>query len=352
MRTDKLYRSEERSECVREDCKVVWPDWEVVEPIGRGSYGTVYKIRRDVYGEIEEAALKVITIPQDDELEYFRSSGMDSNSITNTFHKKVGEIAREYNLMKKMRGNPNIVYCDDFRDIQHDDGIGWDIYIKMELLTPLMKALHLVQTEKQIIRFGMDMCSALIACQEENIIHRDIKPQNVFVSDKGQFKLGDFGIARTIERTTVATASIGTFSYMAPEVRNSQTYNHKADIYSLGLMLYWLLNERRLPFLPMPPAAFDGDDLALAQGRRFSGEPFAPPKNGSEYLKALVMTACSYVPKNRFCSAQAMYNALQALDQGNIPAPRFPEPSPNPVPDPGPDRDSEPVRTWKWMRLE
>lgn len=300
---------------------VSWPGWEIVGRIGRGGFGTVYKIQRDVYGDVEEAALKVITIPQsDDEVDFLRYNGLTDANITQTFHQQVGDIAREYNLMKQMRDNPNVVRCDDFRDIQHDDGLGWDIYIKMELLTPLLKAPEKVKDTDQIIRLGMDICNALTACHAKDIIHRDIKPQNVFVAANGNFKLGDFGIARTIERTTRATAGIGTYSYMAPEVERHQPYGKTADIYSLGLMMYWLLNERRQPFMPLPPAAPKHGDEEAARHRRFSGEPIPAPKNGSDELKSIVLKACAFNSKDRYQSAQEMLIALRALTGVVIPA--------------------------------
>ena len=298
-----------------------WPGWETVRRIGSGGFGTVYEIQQDIYGDVEKAALKVITIPHgEDEVDYLRCKGLTDDNITQTFHRQVADISREYKLMAKMRDNPNVVRCDAFMDVQHEDGLGWDVYIKMELLTPLMKCLVKVQTEEQIRRLGMDMCNALVACQEKNIIHRDIKPQNIFLSDKGQFKLGDFGIARIAERSTRATAGIGTYSYMAPEVEKNEAYGKTADIYSLGLVLYWLLNERRSPFEPLPPAVPGCGDEERARNRRLSGEQIPAPKNGSEELKAIVLKACAYDPKERYQSAKDMLFALEALKAGAMPA--------------------------------
>lgn len=298
--------------------KISWPGWEVVRRIGGGSFGTVYEIQRDIYGNIEKSALKVISIPiNDDETDYLRYSGLDDRSIAQVFHQQVGSVAKEYILMAQLRDNPNIVRCDDFRDTPHEDGLGWDIYIKMELLTPIIKCPDQVASEEQIIRMAMDICNALIDCQKKNIIHRDIKPHNVFISESGRFKLGDFGIARTMERTTHATAGIGTYSYMAPEIAKDEPYGQSVDIYSLGLMMYWLLNERRGPFMPLPPIVPRYGDEEQARKRRFAGEMILPPKNGSEGLKAVVLRACSFKPEERFSSASEMYGALQALTEKN-----------------------------------
>ena len=225
------------------------------------------------------------------------------------------DIIREYSLMVDMKGHSNVVYCDDFRYVQHEDGIGWDIYIKMEMLTPLTKALGKEIDERQVMDLGIDICSALVMCRERNIVHRDIKPQNIFVSKDGTYKLGDFGIAKTAERTTSGT-KIGTYKYMAPEVYNNQPYGAGADIYSLGLLMYWMLNERRTPFLPLPPQVPSSSMEDEARNRRFLGEEIPAPAHGSEELKQIVLKACAYDPKERYASAADMRDALLRLRDG------------------------------------
>ena len=296
------------------DSKAVWPGWTTVRLIGRGSYGAVYEIERDVLGEKEKAALKVITIPQSEsDIKEMYSDGYDEESITSTFRDHLKSIVAEYSLMRKLNGSSNIVNCDDVRYVQHDDGIGWDIFIKMELLTPLTDALPAEVTEKQVVRIAKDLSHALVQCRQFDIVHRDIKPQNIFVSPLGDYKLGDFGIAKTVERTSGGT-KIGTYKYMAPEVYNNQPYGAGADIYSLGLVLYWMLNERRMPFLPLPPEKLRAGMEEQARLRRFNGETIPAPAHGSEALKRIVLKACAYDPKDRYQNADEMLRDLEKLD--------------------------------------
>ena len=336
--------------------QATWPGWETVRLIGRGSFGAVYEIQRNVFDDVEKAALKVISIPQNaSDIDEMYSDGYDEESITSTFQSHLKSIAAEYSLMRKMNGSANIVNCDDIRYIQHEDGIGWDIFIKMELLTPLSKALPADVSEEMVIKIAKDMCTALELCKKHGIVHRDIKPQNIFVSDNGDYKLGDFGIAKTVEKTMGGT-KIGTYKYMAPEVYNNQPYGSGADIYSLGLVLYWLLNERRMPFLPLPPAKLSAGMEEAARHRRFSGEDIPEPKNGSERLKAIVLKACAFDPKQRYSSASQMLEELDAL-KGRVPVsmpepipasitePPTPDPIPQPVPAPAPKPEPKPKPT-------
>jgi serine/threonine protein kinase len=291
----------------------VYPGWETVRLIGHGSFGTVYEIQRDVLGLTEKAALKHISIPQNQsDVEELYSTGYDETSITAHYDGYLADIVREYQMMVEMKGHTNVVNCDDIRYVQKDSGIGWDIYIKMELLNPMTKTLDRMIEEKQVVKLGKDMASALVLCRKRNILHRDIKPQNIFVSKDGDFKLGDFGIAKTVEKTSGGT-KIGTYNYMAPEVFNNQPYGHEADIYSLGMVLYWLLNERRLPFYPVPPAVPMASDMERARQRRFRGEEIPAPIHGSEELKRIVLKCCAFDPKDRYHSAEDLLWELDAL---------------------------------------
>ena len=293
-----------------------WPGWETGSKIGRGAFSTVYEIHREQYGFTERSALKVITIPHnEEEIDLLRVGGLDDESITTKFKEKIDDIAKEYRLMIGLKGCINVVHCDDILVVKFDEGLGWRIYLKMELLTPLLKAMDTVSSEKQIVKFAMDMCNALAFCHKKHILHRDIKPQNIFIDEEDNFKLGDFGISRTISSSvTEGTVGVGTYNYMAPEVRlGSQPYGITADIYSLGMVIYWLLNERRGPFLPNPPSSFTAIMEEEARNRRFSGEYLPNPSRGRPELVRIVLKACEYDPDKRYQTAREMYSDLKKL---------------------------------------
>ena len=289
-------------------------DWEVKKTLGSGSFGTVYEVENtDPLRVGERAAIKKIVIPKDEsEIEVLRSDAYDDASITQTFQERLRDIVNEYRIMQQISGHTNIVNCRDIGYIQHDDGIGWDIYIVMELLTPLRKLPTERFTEEEIMRLGKDICRALSVCAKRGIIHRDVKPDNIFVSEYGDYKLGDFGISRVMEGTRASTIGIGTYDYMAPEVLR-ESYDRTADLYSLGMVLYWLLNERRTPFLKLPPAVPTASEKELARKRRFNGDPLPPPAHGSEELRRIVLKACAFDPKDRYQSAEEMLRDLEAL---------------------------------------
>lgn len=160
---------------------------------------------------------------------------------------------------------------------------------------------------EEVIRFGIEICSALEICHEKGIIHRDIKPDNLMVSKEGQFKLGDFGIAREPISGTMTVA--GTPDYMAPEVKETTIYDKTADIYSLGLVLYYLSNDFRLPFA-------DVADSEERINRRMKKDAVLPePENAFADMRKLILKACAYDPKDRYQSAGEMKKALENIQK-------------------------------------
>ena len=294
---------------------VVLDGWKITRPLGEGSYGRVFEMERTEFGQTYQAALKVITVPQSKaEIGSILSEGMSTPQAEAYFHGIVEELVHEFSIMFKLKGTANIVSCEDLRVLEHPDGIGWDILIRMELLHPLLPYVYEhPMARRDIIKLGIDICKALERCQRYNVIHRDIKPENIFISDSGDYKLGDFGIARTIERTTSGLSKKGTYSYMAPEVYAGREYGFSVDTYSLGLVLYRMLNKNRGPFLPQPPEAITFASREQALARRISGEPLPRPFYGEGRLGEIVLKACAFDPKDRYSSPQQMRQELEAI---------------------------------------
>ena len=294
--------------------KIPWEDWKFVRQLGKGSYGTVYEIERTLGSHTEKAAMKVIPIPPSKQIiDDAYSEGYDYESVLTICKSFYDDTLNEYKLMQSLRGYNNIVACEDIASLPMKDSIGWEVYIRMELLTPLLNYHFSSELdEKEIIKLGKDICQALIVCENNNIVHRDVKPGNIFVDKNGNYKLGDFGVARILDHSTNATR-VGTERFMAPEVINRKPYDKSVDIYSLGLVMYWLLNGRRMPFLK-PGKVPTASEQEKAYYRRISGENLWLPQYGSLPLRKAVLKACDYDRNARYQSAQEMLHALNELE--------------------------------------
>ena len=287
--------------------------WYIKEQLGKGGFGQVFRIEKKDISGTYSAALKIITIPtSDEEVEKVREMLGDERSVNEYFENLTRTLVSEFQLMSRLKGHSNVVSYEDHSIFKHENGIGHDILIRMELLTPLSRVLDRLN-ELDVIHIGIDICKALEVCQKYNIVHRDIKPDNIFISDRSDYKLGDFGVAKTIGAEVTYMTSSGTSTYMAPELRRGEQCTVNVDIYSLGMVMYKLLNHNRDPFLPLPPERFTFEQREAATIRRMRGETLPPPAQASKAMADIIMKACAFDPRARFETPYALRTALEAL---------------------------------------
>ncbi len=293
----------------------IWPEWKAEEkPIGVGSFGTVYKATRNEGGVVKESAVKVISFPKDeDTLDSLYEGGADELSEA-ALRSAVDAYINEIRAMEALKDEHNVVAIEDYKVIEREGSFGWDIYIRMELLTPLTKYISdRNMSEEETKKLGLDILNALSALGKRSMLHRDIKPSNIFVNEFGDFKLGDFGFAKYFEGTTGSHTVAGTPDYMAPEVSRTGRYGAKADIYSLGMVLYTCLNKKRLPFLDTEKQILTPAERETALDRRLSGEKLPPPCEASQSFADVILCACEPDPRDRFATPEAFGNTLSTV---------------------------------------
>ena len=289
-----------------------WPQWTVENEIGRGSFGSVYRISRDLFGRRGYSAMKVLRIPRESsDIRGLYAQGMSDASIRDYFLDQRDMLEREIALMTELKSSANVVSIEDFHAERNADGFGWTFYIRMELLESLSdyQRRH-DMTVREAVTCARDIASALESCMNAHIIHRDVKPANIFRNRDGLFKLGDFGIARQLDCSTGARSIIGTPNYEAPEVAFGHAYGHTADIYSLGLVLLILLNNGQRPFIDPSAENVSYKDLLEANKRRLAGEPLPRPVNADAVLAKILEKACAYDASKRYRHAADLKDAL------------------------------------------
>ena len=294
--------------------------WKAVEKLGEGSFGTVYKAEKKQYGITIYSAIKQIIIPQSNkEYSILKSEGMTKSDIEKSFDNQVKKWVEEIEFLNQFKDNESIVSIEDFEVLERKDTPGRIINIRMELLQNIDdNILGKVATDKKVLKMALDILNALEDCEEKNIVHRDIKPDNVLTNGKGIYKLGDFGEAKSIEKTVSNMSKKGTENYMAPEIYKGERGSKTVDTYSLGIMLYKYFNNNRIPFLPNYPDQITFEDRENALYKRMSGEKMPSPAKATEGIAKIILKACSYKAEDRYKSAmdfrndvEKEYNAIQ-----------------------------------------
>ena len=289
-------------------------EWKIGEKVGHGSGGStiVYAIERKNLNFVEKDVLKVIPLLA----ENVGFSRMNEVSRANYEAQKTelrGKAEEEVSLMNKLKTSNYIVTYQDFRflDILDENATSFVLAIRMhtyESLSAIIQTKEISQAD--IVKIGIDICCALEACAQYGIIHRDIKPENIFF-DGDQYRLGDFGISRIIERGNLAHTNQGTPQFAAPEqftnMMSAEGYDSRVDIYSLGLSLYYLANGQKLPFKDK----LKGSDMYLKM--RVTGAEI-PPVDGIEpELNRIMLKACEHSADKRYQTPSEMKSDLQAL---------------------------------------
>ncbi len=292
--------------------------WTLERFIGEGSFAKVYLIKRGTYPDVDYAALKWIPLPtKQSEIRGLQNEGMNRYSIEEYYANSIKEIQNEVNTMMRLRGNNHVVRIEDYDFVKREKEIGWDVLIQMELLTPLPEIIKQGMTVGDVVKLGIHILDALILCERNQIIHRDIKPDNIFCNEYGDYKLGDFGIARQLQHENTLMTRKGTPLYIAPEIFNGKKSDFSVDQYSLGLVMHRLLNGQQIPFTITNNRIATHEEREQALNMRLQGNEIPPPIQGGRALAAVIGKACQFHPQKRYSSHEAFCKALMRV-QGQV----------------------------------
>lgn len=286
--------------------------------IGSGGFGTVYKVSKTNAAGTYIRALKHITLPTKKQYaSVLNSMGGDYAKADDYFASALNDIVNEIKILSTLSesGVNNIVRYYENDIIETPSPKTYDIYILMEYLTPFTDYIDDKDfTVKDVIGLGKDILRALVSCHEKNIIHRDIKDDNIFVTSDGTYKLGDFGVSKALKDKSRAESVKGTPNFIAPEVYlGKEKYDNTVDVYSLGIVLYKLLNKMRNPFLPMFPAPYSTSDEDAAFEARMTGQVPELPISAQNELGKVILKAI--MPRaQRYNSAQDFLCELEAVE--------------------------------------
>ncbi len=268
--------------------KVLAGRYEIFEKIGEGGMAVVYKARDKLLNRY--VAIKILRPEYVKDTAFVESFRRESQSAAGLSH-------------------PNIV---NVFDVGKEGNIH---YIVMELVEGITLSQFIKEKGpldyKQTIEFGKQIASALSLAHKNHIIHRDVKPQNVLVTQDGVAKLTDFGIAKAATDATIVTQPntvMGSVHYFSPEQARGQYVDEKSDIYSLGIVLYEMLTGR---------VPFDADN-AVTIGIMHMNDELVPPSKLVDGvppgLEQIIMKATEKYQVNRFNSVEEMQAALDNVN--------------------------------------
>ena len=256
--------------------------YQITERIGIGGMAEVYQAQDNVLGR--RVAVKVM-LPQ---------------------YASDAAFAQRFRQEAASAANLQSPYIVNVYDWGQDDGT---YFIVMEYIRGTDLKTGIVQrgalNQRKVAEIGSQVCQALSVAHNQDIIHRDIKPQNIMVQPDGNVKVMDFGIARAKNSVNAKTSTVlGTAHYISPEQAQGKELTAASDIYSLGVVLF----EAATGKLP-----FDGPDAISVAMKQVNEEPPLPSDFNPDIdpgLESIIVKAMQKNPADRFATANDMRLAL------------------------------------------
>jgi serine/threonine protein kinase len=279
--------------------------WYVESKISEGKNSKFYKVYKTDGDEKHYMGLKTVRFPSgEQEISHVIASGK-YNNIDEYLDRLQEKVIRNMGIMRSLSYHNNVVALHNFTVIRESSC--FYLLTLTELLSPLNEYLTFETVSKNdVVNIGKDICRAIDAFRSKGIIHRNITPENIYVDASGNYKLGDFGVYNYDMSTSEASF------YRAPELYNKNyPGDTSSDIYSLGVVLYKLLNNNRLPFLPAYPAPISLSDREQSFARCMRGEAFPKPVNADFTLTNIISKATSFRADERYASPLAMLSQLE-----------------------------------------
>ena len=263
--------------------------YRVREFLGEGGKKKVYLAHDTVLDR--EVALAVI-----------KTEGLDETSKT--------RITREAQAMARLGDHPNILPIHDLGEESGQPYMVLPYMLGGDVEGMIEEAHEQKLPLEKSIEVAREVCRGLEFAHSRGIVHRDLKPANVWVASDGVAKIGDFGLALSMDRSRLTQEGmmVGTVAYMPPEQAMGGEVTPQSDLYSLGAMLYEMVTGR-------PP--FLGDDAVAIIGQHINTPPVAPTWHNSRCprpLEALILRLLAKDPSERPKAATDVLTALEAID--------------------------------------
>lgn len=292
----------------------VFNNWYTGKCLGNGTDGRVYEIEREIYDKKQKSVLKTIRISDNrNESKSFNSiNDIDAASLSDDFLKIIDDITTNIETIKEVDAGKHFAKYEEWDVRDTSDNKGKIILIRMEELRSLTNLLDRFSfTYDETLKLGICVCKALCRCRDFGYVYPNLKPENIMFDKNGVCKLGDFGSFSSLEPAKSSVAFKKTQYYMAPEFIKTGKINCTCDTYSLGLVLYMLLNRGKLPFCEDVTVSA----LNHSMESRCKGLAFTKPETGSEELFNIIQKACAFKAEERYLSPKQMLADLKAVLQ-------------------------------------
>lgn len=283
-----------------------WQEWYIEEEVETGSFCDILKVKKEgADGADIYKALKVIEIPKIQVTASSNNLGERRQALHGYFGELAKVVEEEIRALHVLNGKPNILSYDSYEVLERKELVGYDILMLMPMHRSYISYIsgRYLEDNGEIIQMAKDICRALLEIHNMDFLHRDLKLENIYIDEDGNHYLGEIGLENKVSTFQTGSVKRGSYEYLAPEVYLNKEYSKRADIYSLGVILYILCNDGKIP-----------KELQ----RRDKNMELPMPCNAKEKLSELIFKSMAYDPKERYDSAESMLKDLEKLTEEDI----------------------------------
>lgn len=280
---------------------------EIVEHLGTRSGISVYIIKSEKTGHLY--VLKHISIPENQsqvDALILTGAAADHDAAQAYYEQVVTDYQNELNRLEELSASPNLACFRSYEIKPKEDGVGFDLYLLTEYRTTLDSYLAgNTMTQSDAVNLAIDLCTALSELRTAGLIHRDVKPGNIYLNAQGHFMLGDLGTAQIegLKYCSMPERMISTYS--APELFELMAeVNDTIDLYAVGLILYRIYNGGHAPFEDERTSAKGADKLRIA------GQELPAPMFADYEMAEIIRKACAFKPEDRYQTPEEMKQAF------------------------------------------
>lgn len=280
---------------------------EIVDCLGRRGGTTVYSVKSTKSEQFY--VLKHISVPetqrQVDAL-ILTGAAADEEAAQKYYQQVVSDYRDELEQLEALATSPNLACFHSYEITPKEEGVGFDVYLLAEQRTNLDQYLaDTSMTQASAVNLAMDLCNALNDLRQAGLIHRDVKPANIFLSSQGHFMLGDMGIAKIDELKYCSMPESMISPYSAPELFDLMAnVNETVDLYAVGLILYRIYNGNHAPFEDEKTSA------KAADKQRITGQELPAPMFADYEMAGIIQKACAFQPEERYQTPAEMREAF------------------------------------------
>ena len=286
---------------------------EVLKRFSEHGASECFYLQRE--GSEEQFVLKHISVPESDTKTQalILTGAVADEAGAQTYYEGVAnDIRREIVKLQALSGHSAVASWSGYQ-IEPKEGVGYDVYLLMPRRKTLRDFLREnALTQLQALNFGIDLCNALSTLRDAGYIYLNLKPENIFVDDLGRFMIGDLGLMPLEDLSFCAVPEDYLNEFSAPELlKLFAEPNATTDIYSLGMILYYIFNGNHLPF----------DDGKIrpekARQQRLRGDILPSPNYADYELAEIIIRACSVEPEERWATPAELRQELMLYMQRN-----------------------------------